>query len=467
MLFSVNFNVQGLYFKKKLSEAAVIVGSLVFLGLALIKIGGIFFVIDRPVINLSYFLAFLFFRGIWCFIICVMLVFFDIVFSISFSGLSGVAVLGLVKFIPYSGMYGVSLFALFIILLFMFSFGLYRVFSRVSKQSVFISLCFIVFLSSISKFAFSYSISTVGLPGLIVKHQLGLLNDDFQYKRLFTFKTTFQKTDSASFLASNINDKDDKIISIVVESLGYPNDGKLLMHFQNKISSGTGDRSSSIHMTKFQGSTINGEIRELCSAYTDGLVIAKIPHELNCIPEQLSARGYSTLAFHNNTGRFYDRVLWYPQVGLKTFYDVDYLSKLAYAKKSRVFDAVDDRTVVTAITSILKKENRYFVHWLTIDSHGPYSSISDSLISRSAFNCGEYSISTKIECNYLKQLDIVLDDVIHLANEIPDAKVIVSGDHAPRFYEVASIKDIELAKDDYRDDVVSSFVIYPKNSNKD
>ena len=68
--------------------------------------------------------------------------------------------------------------------------------------------------------------------------------------------------------------------------------------------------------TTYYGSTTAAEMRELCDTREPFETVLG-GKKLRCLPEQMAAHGYETIALHNFTSAFFGRNLWYPKLGFE------------------------------------------------------------------------------------------------------------------------------------------------------
>jgi hypothetical protein len=104
-----------------------------------------------------------------------------------------------------------------------------------------------------------------------------------------------------------------KIMMFMMESWGErPAD---LDALRKRLMSLPGVKSVESGYDQFHGSTLPGEVRELCGTQLD----FKKPKALSghCLPKQLSEAGYQTTAFHGFEGYFYSRDVIYPALGFE------------------------------------------------------------------------------------------------------------------------------------------------------
>lgn len=428
----------------------------------LFKFLGLYLSVDRAFFNVSYFFIPLISFGFgWLvFFLSIVFVVFDIIATVNQSGLSPLALIHLFKYVSitdhYSIMLAILVVVFFVAVLLLVYFPIKRTNFKFSILSIFIVLA----VASLCKFAGLGQFSTSGIPGILLKKAIGIDYDRFLYERVFSTDAGFKPIDSKSGLSSFLfqHKNSNKLISIVVESLGYPKYDKINNYLLNIVS----PVSQGLLKTGFKGVTVNGELRELCNVETDGIVITSMPRNVSCLPAQKQHKGIYTVAYHNNDGKFYDRFLWYPQVGFDEFIDGGKLIKFSGSVKSRVFSGVDDESVVNAMFNNLKDRGSYFAHWMTMDSHAPYAGAKLGGVALSRQVCDSLDVHSEMECNYLSEITNTLKLIARLHEQLPDATIVVSGDHEPHFQELVSVADIKEASSHYSDKYVMSFVIEPK-----
>lgn len=390
------------------------------------------------------------------------LVLMDFYFSVSIGGLSGPAMFGFLKLIPDSGMYGYSMLSIFMLFCFVLSYFLYYSFRRTSFIASVLSFLIIIGASFIYKAYSGEGLYTSSLPGVLVKKVFGLKINRFIDGRLFYIDVNFKPIISGSFLKQHISIEKPKVISIIVESLGVPKDENLKFYIENKFKLKLGDRMVSFSASTSKGATINGEIRELCSMETDSIVIASIPDNVRCIPKFFDGKKIYTAAYHNNNGDVYDRILWYKSAGFNDFYDKRKLFSMGYnhVHSNLFFSGISDKEMTEAIIKNARSHDAYFIHWMTLDSHGPYSELYDKKINQ--FRCLDLNVKNELECNYMKLIDNTIDSIIQMIQMLPEADFIISGDHEPHFQDITNPNLIKEASDSFYMNRVLSIYIKSK-----
>jgi hypothetical protein len=125
---------------------------------------------------------------------------------------------------------------------------------------------------------------------------------------------------SSSGSAASTNDLPD-FVQIIVESWGLPKDETLghalLAPFADPQ---LRERYRVIEGTMpFEGPTTSGESRELCQTHSAcNASHGSLEQMQHCLPDRLRSLGYRTLAVHGFNGEFFDRNVWYPQMGFRT-----------------------------------------------------------------------------------------------------------------------------------------------------
>ena len=234
-----------------------------------------------------------------------------------------------------------------------------------------------------------------------------------------------------SYVASN--PENTSVLSVSVESLGLARSASDMVALTFAIPHKLGDHYEiDQHHHKFFGSTLQGEIRELCGQRLIGNASEKaiIRRLHRCLPKMLQANGYVTDALHGNGGRFYNRRTIYPAMGFQRswFYDdIVAADRSAGPCPKTAFNAVcDDRLYARALS--LFDGNKRFVHVMTLDSHLPVPD-ADGL------TCPRVFLDDKPLCAYANLISRSLDELgsaITAAPHKPDL-IFIYGDHAPPF----------------------------------
>jgi hypothetical protein len=255
------------------------------------------------------------------------------------------------------------------------------------------------------------------------------------------------------YVASNPGNT--SVLSVSVESLGLARSASDMVALTFAIPHRLGGKYEiEQHHHKFFGSTLQGEIRELCGERLIGNASEKaiIRRLHRCLPKMLQANGYATDALHGNGGRFYNRRTIYPAMGFQRswFYDdIVAADRSAGPCPRTAFNAVCDDRLYARALSLFDGKNR-FVHIMTLDSHLPVPD-ADGLTCPQAFS------DDRPLCAYANLISRSLDELgsaITAAPHKPDL-IFIYGDHAPPFS-----KSTTRAR--FADDEVPFFVLKRK-----
>lgn len=123
-------------------------------------------------------------------------------------------------------------------------------------------------------------------------------------------------------LATNMD-----VIFVVAESLGELKDPDMQKQIDDALRGNLAQQG--FHVEKsvepFEGSTIHGEFRELCTSKLKNIFFSEPPKD--CLPELFRQAGYQVAAYHGNDSRFYRRDSWYPRIGFEEIVDIKRLER--------------------------------------------------------------------------------------------------------------------------------------------
>jgi len=249
-------------------------------------------------------------------------------------------------------------------------------------------------------------------------------------------------------LAQNRHPLPSRILVVVVESWGQPISTNLQdiitkPFFSEAIRSRYLVRRGEV---PFAGSTVSGEIRELCGQLITSPSQVDAVSKQNCLPKLLKSLGYETTALHGFSRYMFGRHSWYPLLGFDRMLFADDLQAAGYTSRcGHVFRGSCDSDIAAYVQQLLKKkpvagrgisENPQFVYWLTLNTHLPVS--RDTTIEQK-IDCAAMIAPIDREdheehCRLSKLLLGTLGLVADIAEKTEeDLQVIVVGDHAPPF----------------------------------
>lgn len=226
---------------------------------------------------------------------------------------------------------------------------------------------------------------------------------------------------------------DSNYFLIVVESLGDPSSPAL----EQYLFSGFHDPriTSSYQILKgripARGSTIHGELRELCGGIlSKGLMGTG---QDSCLPGLLDQHGYSTTAVHANRAGMYGRDEWYPRIGFRHYINSD-THVLPVGNVSSWWGTLLDPDALQWITThYFQGRRRQFVYWMTISTHVPTRLLPGATIPPGCQQIGDLE-----GCTHLANLKYVLNAVSTASQGLKGTTVVIVGDHPPPFASPAS-----------------------------
>ncbi|HEX8061621.1 MAG TPA: sulfatase-like hydrolase/transferase [Allosphingosinicella sp.] len=229
------------------------------------------------------------------------------------------------------------------------------------------------------------------------------------------------------------------VVVIMVEAMGLPSDRALRRRLfdlwarpsvRARYSVTEGD-------SLFYGSTTNGEMRELCGRWAEYAEVME-RRDPSCLPARLRARGYRTQATHTFNGTFFERNVWYPNIGFESMRFAPEVIRAGAERCPGVFVGACDRDVPKQLAAILKSARQpQFLYWLTVNSHLP-------LVESSALHtdeCASFDAGLAAEFPMICRLMKLYDETGRsLAGEItadgfPDTDILIVGDHIPPFFD--------------------------------
>lgn len=148
------------------------------------------------------------------------------------------------------------------------------------------------------------------------------------------------------------------------------------------------------------------------------------PYE-NSMVKQFNAAGYSTAAFHANTGEYFNRRRAFKKMGFQTFYDM-YDMKL----REQGWGASDSGLFAFVNQKVQSASNPYFYYIITMSSHEPFTMV-DEYFTTSRFDAIPDPVSRRY-CTALAYVDSELEKFITTVRAVsPSTVVMIYGDHTP------------------------------------
>ena len=231
------------------------------------------------------------------------------------------------------------------------------------------------------------------------------------------------------------------LVLVVVESMGVPRVGQEM----DKLFSGFGSPEI---LKKYEvvegivparGSTIHGEIRELCAG--------RLSHGLfggsgdGCIPGMLRKAGYETTAIHANYAKMYGRDEWYPKIGFQNYINTN-SGQLPCDHFDDGWGRALDTSLIEWLGTRRERQSRTFEYVLTVSTHLPAVLLPGAIVWES---CKQSM--TEHACTHLANLKLVLDRISKYAVQRSNTTFVIVGDHPPPFVSPVSragFKDFEV-----------------------
>ena len=252
-----------------------------------------------------------------------------------------------------------------------------------------------------------------------------------------------RRADSAFSLARAplvVSERSSNIVLVVVESWGLPVEDKLRRQLEAPYNSSLLQQRYQVisGTTKFNGSTVGAETRELCNNYFGLAIRDRSADQLRtCLPARLKAAGYIAEAVHGFDGRMYDRLSWYKTLGFDRLWFEPDLRSEGLPQCPGAFPGTCDAAVASWIGRRLVRESdrKHFIYWVTLNSHLPISSL---LAQNSTFDCASIKATQDQSslCLWARVVDAVNRATASLAvrNDLPPTTFVIVGDHAPPFW---------------------------------
>lgn len=237
------------------------------------------------------------------------------------------------------------------------------------------------------------------------------------------------------------------VVLVVVESLGAFVDPELNALQMQAFEELAGDPRFTVQSSGqvgFEGSTVPGELRELCGIRM--LTVHPRPESLpvgDCLPALMRDAGYATLAAHGFMGTFFSRNLWYPALGFDAiWFASDFSDRLPAPRRCGIaFHGICDASAWQALVDYLqrRRDQRNFVYWLTISTHLPVPAPGDG-IDVAICQAHPATRTDPDACHLLAWHHGLFSRIVDsLQAGLPDdTTLILVGDHAPPFLDAGT-----------------------------
>lgn len=168
------------------------------------------------------------------------------------------------------------------------------------------------------------------------------------------------------------------------------------------------------------GGTSDAEFSLLTSLYPSkkgSVFFLNAQNKFNSFPLLLKKNGYTTLAFHNNSGSFWNRDIAYKNLGIDYFYDKAKMAQLMKNKNTTDNGSLDKELFENAAAVLKSTRQPFFSLLITIETH-----------------LGYYQNGLSNYFKSITALDLYIQDFIDtLRNNgiLEKTVVVIYGDHTP------------------------------------
>ena len=266
---------------------------------------------------------------------------------------------------------------------------------------------------------------------------------DISFLKQSGTKSSFSPTHYERVVSKLNQPFNDKILLIVVESLGAASNTKIQEEILEPVA-----QQQNLFAYYDEGSfeapasTVDAEIKELCAQDVKGYGLRLVPQASfpNCLPQALADRGYITTALHGANGKLYDRYSWYKKAG---FENIIFSENMLESKRCSAFNGICDDEIFPKIGNYFKEDSARFFYWMTLTSHAPYA---EKDIYSKKMDCVKYNITDDEVCRNMTLQAQFFEGLAKLNKqpEMSGVEVILVGDHLPPIISgVARLKEYE------------------------
>lgn len=225
-----------------------------------------------------------------------------------------------------------------------------------------IFLIFLKFVFSIGDYAPSFIRGAIITPSPFAIKTL-LVYNSFQEKNFLGI------TEGPTFLnyVKNAEKLPKKMVLLIVESWGESEAS--LTSIKKKLLL-DGIKVTGAGFSHYHGSTLQGEIRELCSQYIRLDSTTNLAAMVNnCAPVYMKKNGYEVIAVHGYDGMFYARDTVWKRLGIDHSYFQSDMSALKLCPGP--FLGICDAEMIAYGINLMRKKDKIFLYMLSISSHEP------------------------------------------------------------------------------------------------
>ena len=300
------------------------------------------------------------------------------------------------------------------------------------RMGIFLSLVLII-LDTINGSSLLSSRSTlhypINLSGSTLSTVAISMTQSGENKKLYKLpkeETVQALIDIPAWAAAN---PDRGILFVIVESLGVPQDSVTREWVESQWLDPNLTQNFKVSSANvlFKGSTTSGELRSLCMLGGSYENVDTV-EGYSCIPSQLKSIGWSTLGMHGFSGLMFNRVNWWPKIGLQEVFFGEQ-AEFNAIRCGTVFRGGCDTTLLANGVKAIAPSR--FVYLLTLNTHLPI----ERPVKGTPFPASCESPEANSEaCDQIAATTSVLRQLSQELKKLPvKPLVVVIGDHAPPF----------------------------------
>ncbi len=191
----------------------------------------------------------------------------------------------------------------------------------------------------------------------------------------------------------------------------------------------------------FLGGTFLGETRDLCGqVFGHGIEDVPASELKNCYPARFAAQGYETTGLHGFYPRMYGRERWFPKVGFQhMLFSPDFAALGMRTCAGGLVGTCDTDIAQYVHHKLLTSHPGHpqFIHWMTLDSHLPVNVNRETISAAGCQNTP--GLSDDAVCVWHWLVRRVNEEIASVALDpaLPPTVFVITGDHAPPFYNSA------------------------------
>lgn len=248
---------------------------------------------------------------------------------------------------------------------------------------------------------------------------------------------------------------DGRAVLVLVESMGWHHDPGMRQWLLDRVSNPAIQRRYTLVDSEigFTEATTSAELRELCGLRGGYRNMSDGVGE-RCLPARLAALGWKTAGYHGFSGNMFDRNAWWLETGIAHGYFAQDLFQSGDRRCGGGFPGLCDADVISR--ALAHAPPRSFTYILTLNSHLPLTPVPIPQDLQSICNHAGATEQTCLITATIGQALTALRLQLEAAQGVLPLVVVV-GDHAPPFSDLAS-------RGEYNDHTVPAFVLKPRET---